>query len=118
MSNEPELLDLGVVDELRDSVGGDHEFVKELVAIYLDESPGYLDAIAAAAAAGDAATLVRPAHTLKSSSASIGAMRLSAVSKQLEFAAREGRIDQAAVEEAKALWPLTVAELAAAGLSE
>jgi HPt (histidine-containing phosphotransfer) domain-containing protein len=118
MSGEPELIDLGVVDELRDSVGGDHEFVKELVATYLAESPGYLDAITAAAERGDAAALVRPAHTLKSSSASIGAMRLAGVSKQLEFAAREGRIDQAAVDEAKSLWPKTVAELAAAGLSE
>src|SRR3954447_465190 len=118
MTSEPELIDLGMVDELRDSVGGDHEFVKELVATYLAESPGYLDAIVAAAAQGDAAAVVRPAHTLKSSSASIGAMRLAAVSKQLEFAARDGRIDQAAVDEATALWPKTVAELTAAGLSE
>jgi HPt (histidine-containing phosphotransfer) domain-containing protein len=118
MTTEPELIDFAVVEELRDSVGGDDEFVKELVATYLAESPGYLDAIAAAAAQGDAAALVRPAHTLKSSSASIGAMRLSAVSKQLEFAAREGRIDQAGVAEAKALWPQTVAALGAAGMSD
>jgi HPt (histidine-containing phosphotransfer) domain-containing protein len=118
MSNEPELIDLAVVDELRDSVGGDSEFVRELVATYLAESPGYLDAITAATEQGDAAALVRPAHTLKSSSASIGAMRLAAVSKELEYAAREGRIDQTAVDEAKSLWPKTVAELKAAGLSE
>jgi hypothetical protein len=42
-------------------------------------------------------------------------MRLSAVSKQLEFGAREGRVDQEAVEEAKALWPQTVASLGARG---
>ena len=46
MSTEPELLDLGVVDELRESVGGDQEFVKELVAAYLAETPTYLEAIA------------------------------------------------------------------------
>jgi HPt (histidine-containing phosphotransfer) domain-containing protein len=118
MSNEPELIDLGVVDELRDSVGGDEAFIKELVSTYLAESPGYLEAIIAAAAADDATALVRPAHTLKSSSAAIGAMRLSAVSKRLEFGAREGRVDQEAVEEAKALWPQTVASLGAAGLTD
>jgi HPt (histidine-containing phosphotransfer) domain-containing protein len=118
MSSQPELIDLGVVEELRDSVGGDEAFIKELVSTYLAESPGYLEAIAAAAAADDATALVRPAHTLKSSSAAIGAMRLSAVSKQLEFAAREGRVDQAAVDEAQALWPQTVASLGAAGLTD
>src|SRR6185369_15449155 len=118
MTSEPELLDLGVVDELRESVGGDHEFVKELVAAYLAETPSYLEAIAAAAVADDAAAMVRPAHTLKSSSAAIGAMRLSAVSKELEFAAREGRVDQAAVDEAKSLWPETVAALGAVELSD
>ena len=60
MSNEPELIDLGVVDELRDSVGGDEAFIKELVSTYLAESPGYLEAIVAAAAADDATALVRP----------------------------------------------------------
>ena len=45
-------------------------------------------------------------------------MRLSAVSKQLEFAAREGRIEQAAVDEAKSLWPQTVAALDAVGLTD
>ncbi len=118
MSTEPELLDLAVVDELRESVGGDHEFVKELVAAYLAETPTYLEAIAAAGLANDAAAMVRPAHTLKSSSAAIGAMRLSAVSKQLEFAAREGRIEQAAVDEVKSLWPQTVAALDAVGLTD
>ena len=103
---------------MRESVGGDHDFVKELVAAYLAETPTYLEAIAAAAAANDAGAMVRPAHTLKSSSAAIGAMRLSAVSKQLEFAAREGSIDQAAVDTAKALWPETVASLSAVGLAD
>src|SRR4029078_5846121 len=118
MSTEPELLDLGVVDELRESVGGDAAFVKELVAAYLAETPSYWEAIAAAALANDAAAMVRPAHTLKSSSAAIGAMRLSTVNKELEFAAAEGPITHAAVHEAKSLWPQTVASLGAVGLTD
>ena len=118
MNEQPDILDLAVVAELRESVGGDEEFVKELVGAYLAESPSYLDAIAAAAASGDAAAMIRPAHTLKSSSAALGAMRLSAVGKQLEFAARDGRVDPAALAEAQSLWPATLAALKAAGLTE
>ena len=118
MNDQAEVLDQSVVAELRESVGGDNEFVKELVGAYLAESPSHLDALAAAADAGDAAAVVRPAHTLKSSSASLGAMRLAAVAKRLEFAAREGRVDEAGVREAQALWPETVAALTAAGLTD
>lgn len=117
MTDDLPILDLAVVAELRDSVGGDQEFVKELVAAYLAESPGYLDALAIAATAGDAAAMVRPAHTVKSSSAALGAIRLAAICKQVEFAAREGRVDQAGMDAARSLWAETVAALAAAGLS-
>ena len=118
MNEQPDVLDQAVVAELRDSVGGDEEFVKELVAAYLAESPGYLEAMAEAAMAGDAAAVVRPAHTVKSSSAALGALRLAATCKQIEFAAREGRVDQAGIHEARSLWAETIAALAAAGLTE
>ena len=118
MSDEPDVLDQAVVTELRDSVGGDDGFVRELVSAYLAESPAHLDAIATAAAQGDAAAAIRPAHTLKSSSAAIGAMRLAAVSQQLELAARGGRIDQAAVDKLHSVWPATLAALGAAGMTE
>jgi HPt (histidine-containing phosphotransfer) domain-containing protein len=118
MSDQPEVLDLAAVAELRESVGGDEAFVRELVDAYLTESPEYLDALAAAAAAGDAASVVRPAHTLKSSSAAVGAMRLASLGKQVEYAAREGRVDQRGVDAIAAAWADTVAALAAAGLSE
>ena len=118
MSDQADILDQAVVDELRESVGGDEAFVKELVGAYLAETPAHLEAIAAAAAQGDAAALVRPAHTLKSSSAALGAMRLAVLGKQLEFGAREGRIDQAAIDEAQSLWPATLAAMAAAGMTD
>jgi HPt (histidine-containing phosphotransfer) domain-containing protein len=118
MSDQVEVLDQQVVTELRESVGGDDAFVKELVGAYLSESPGYLEAMAAAAAARDASAVVRPAHTLKSSSAALGAMRLAEMCKQVEFAGREGRVDTAGVDAASALWPETVAALTAAGMSD
>jgi len=45
------------------------------------------------APAGDLAALVRPAHSLKSSSASIGAMALAGRCRSLEADARAGRVD-------------------------
>jgi HPt (histidine-containing phosphotransfer) domain-containing protein len=117
MNEQPAVLDQATLAELRDSVAGDEAFVKELVGAYLAESPGLIDAMAAAAANGDADGVVRPAHTLKSSSAAIGALRLSAISKQVEHAARDGHVDEAGIKAAMSAWAETVAALTAAGLA-
>ena len=90
---DPPAVDTGVLDELASSVGGDTGFVAELIGTYLDDAPVHLAEIAAAGASGDAAALVRPAHTLKSSSATVGAMQLSVRARSLEMAGRSGEID-------------------------
>lgn len=94
-------LDPVVMDELQTSVGGDHAFVAELVDAYLTDAPIQLGAIDEAAAAGDANAMVRPAHTLKSSSATLGLQRLAAAARELEMAGRSGALD-ASVNEAVA----------------
>jgi two-component system, sensor histidine kinase len=88
--SEPEspAIDEKVLDDLSASVQGDTAFVRELIDAYLADSVAQLDAAEAALAAGDAAGLVRPAHTLKSSSATVGATRLAATARSLEMAAR------------------------------
>src|SRR4029078_6369127 len=88
------ILDEGVLAELRESTGGDIGFVRELIETYLADTPVQLDAMSAAVEADDADALVKPAHTLKSSSATIGAMRLSAVARELEMAGRTGALEQ------------------------
>ncbi len=89
---DPRIVDSGVLDELAASVGGDTGFVAELIGTYLDDAPVHLADIAAAGQSGDAAALVRPAHTLKSSSATVGAMQLSGRARSLEMAGRSGEI--------------------------
>ena len=86
-------IDEGVLTELTESTGGDIGFVVELVETYLADTPAQLEAMASAVAADDADALVRPAHTLKSSSATVGAMRLSSVARELEMAGRTGTLD-------------------------
>ena len=104
---EGPILDEGVLTELTETTGGDIGFVRELVETYLAETPTQLEAMTAALEADDADALVRPAHTLKSSSATVGAMRLSSVARELEMAGRTGALEAAVpgrLEAARAEW--------------
>lgn len=101
------ILDEGVLTELTESTGGDIVFVRELIETYLADTPVQLDAMTAAVEADDAEALVRPAHTLKSSSATVGAMRLSSVARELEMAGRTGSLEASArerLDSARAEW--------------
>jgi HPt (histidine-containing phosphotransfer) domain-containing protein len=112
------LLDAAVLDELRDATGDDEEFIVDLVETYVTEGAANLEGILAAAAADDPAAIVRPAHTLKSSSASLGAMRLSAIARAIEEAGRVGDSERLAedAELARTTWLETLAAFTAAGL--
>jgi HPt (histidine-containing phosphotransfer) domain-containing protein len=113
------LLDMTVVSELLESTGGDEVFLRDLVSTYVDEALGLLGGMRDAVAADDPAAIVRPAHTLKSSSAAVGAMRLSSICRDIEAAGRDGRADGLAngVDEANAAWMETLPALRAAGLA-
>jgi HPt (histidine-containing phosphotransfer) domain-containing protein len=82
------VLDEGVLDELAESVGGDRDFVVELIDTYLTDAAQHVAEVEAAIGGSDATGLVRPAHTLKSSSATLGAARLAATARRLEMAGR------------------------------
>jgi HPt (histidine-containing phosphotransfer) domain-containing protein len=87
------IVDERVLAELMASTGDDIGFVRELVETYLADTPAQLAGMTAAVEADDADALVRPAHTLKSSSATVGAMRLSSIARELEMAGRSGAIE-------------------------
>ncbi len=115
MSDFP-VLDQKVLDELRDSVGGDDAFVADLVATYLVEGAAHVAQLQAAAATADVPGLIRPAHSLKSSSAAIGAARMSELGREIEHAGRDGRSDALALaSSAGAVWDETLAELKTRG---
>ena len=111
--SQPPVLDGSILAELGASVQGDRAFVVELINAYLADGPAHVDAIEAAIAADDPAALVRPAHTLKSSSATVGAQRLAAVSRELEMAGRSGTIGSASAAAVRADWDAAVAALGA-----
>jgi HPt (histidine-containing phosphotransfer) domain-containing protein len=116
MDPEAPLVDEAVLGELRASVGGDRSFLVDLVGTYLGDAESHLAAIAAAVTLADAQSLIRPAHTLKSSSATVGALRVSGIARELEVLARVGTVDDAAgaaLERLRAAWPPTQRALGA-----
>lgn len=94
MSSGP-ALDDATIAQLFEAVGSDPAFLDELAAAYLGDAPEQLAAARAAIAAGSADELVRPAHTLKSSSATLGAQTLAGLARELEQRARAGSLDGA-----------------------
>ena len=112
------VLDEAVLAELRASIGDDQEFMVELVETYVAEGSTNMDGLLAAATAQDCAAIIRPAHTLKSTSASLGAMRLSAICRAIEEAGREARTEglQEDAELARVTWEATLLAFTEAGL--
>ena len=82
-------LDHETLDELREMMGGEYT---QLIRIYLEDSPKLVSQILAALSNQDSAALINPAHTLKSSSANLGAKHLSALALDMEKCAKAGDI--------------------------
>jgi HPt (histidine-containing phosphotransfer) domain-containing protein len=92
---EAEIIDRKTLAALLDSLGGDVDFLKELVDAYLDSTPGLFAAMRQAAAAGDGLALQRAAHSLKTGSANMGALALAALCKGLEEMGKSSALDGA-----------------------
>ncbi|MES9961385.1 MAG: ATP-binding protein [Sedimenticola sp.] len=81
-----EVIDQEVVAELYEIMAEDFT---SLLEVFLDNSPESLDLIEKSIREGDCSRAILPAHSLKSSSANVGAMRLSGLAKKMEAAARK-----------------------------
>jgi HPt (histidine-containing phosphotransfer) domain-containing protein len=84
------ILDQEAIDNLRalDPDGGD-TFLREIVGIFFEDTPLRIAEIDKSLAAGDTATFVRAAHTIKGASSNVGAAALRAVAEQLEHRAKK-----------------------------
>lgn len=90
------VLDQSVLASLRELQDeGDPDIVEEVGGLFIKHSPEKVKAILEAAEKDDAKGLQIAAHSLKSSSAYIGAMRLSALAKELEMMGRSGSLEGA-----------------------
>jgi HPt (histidine-containing phosphotransfer) domain-containing protein len=111
------ILDAAVLDELLASVDGDESFIADLLTTYVTEGEDHLAAMDAAVGARDPAAVVRPAHTLKSSSAALGATRLAEIARQIEMAGRAGDAEglDRRVADARTTWNETLNAMRATG---
>lgn len=91
----PGALDPSALTHLLDITGGDLAFVDELIDTFFDDATVQLDAMREAAASGDPAAMIRPAHSLKSTSANVGATTLADLCRSLEADGRSGAIADA-----------------------
>jgi HPt (histidine-containing phosphotransfer) domain-containing protein len=85
-------IDVEAFERLVDITGGDLAFIDELVDTYLEDGASQITALREASAAGDPAGVIRPAHTLKSSSANVGALVLAEACRSLEADGRAGAV--------------------------
>lgn len=90
--SEPLVIDPQTVENLRQLNPGDNdEFLREIVGIYLEDTPCRIAELEQSLAAGDQPKFTRAAHSVKGSSANVGAMAVRAIAEQLEHkSAREG----------------------------
>ena len=85
----PPVLDGGVLGELREVLGPE---VDRIVTVYLEDAPRLIAQLERAVASNDPIALRVAAHTLKSSSANVGATTLSEAARDLEHGARDGTL--------------------------
>ena len=87
-------IDPNTIAELKSTVGVD--FIGELIDAYLEETPRLIADLRQSLASQDAPTFGRNAHSIKSSSASLGALSFASLAKELEMMGKAG--DLAGVE--------------------
>ncbi len=80
MSLDPSALDM--LRELQEP--GESDILQELIAIFMDDAPRHCVSMRTAYDRGDADGMARAAHSLKSSSGNMGAMRLSELCGEIE----------------------------------
>lgn len=87
-----EILDPEAFSGLLDSLGGDVDFLRELIEAYFESSPDLLGSMRQAIVSGEAPALQRAAHSLKTGSASFGALAFASQCKELEELAKTGAL--------------------------
>ncbi|MBL8415758.1 MAG: response regulator [Propionivibrio sp.] len=92
-------INLKFLDQLRElDPAGSMDLARRILKIYLDSSGTLMAQIEQAIDAGDGESLRCAAHSLKSSSANVGAETLSGCFKQLENLGRDGRLVKASTD--------------------
>lgn len=103
------VLDAQVLDELLEVIGAG---TAQIIGVFLDDTPPLIRQLQEASVAADLPELRALAHSLKSASANVGALALSAAARRIEHDARAGTLERPAVAVA-----LLIAEFARARIA-
>jgi len=90
------VLDPTALENLLAVVGGEFEYLVELIDSFLEEAPKLLAELDGYVADGDPAGVRRVAHSLKSNGADFGARVFSELCKKLEMMGKDGDLEGAA----------------------
>ena len=91
LEEDKPILDPQVLNSLREFAGAKAQtIISQIIEQYLEDSPEKLQAIEAAATEQDAKALRKAAHSLRSSSANLGAINVAELCKTVENIARSG----------------------------
>jgi histidine phosphotransfer protein HptB len=107
-------IDPEAIAGLRDLNAGDGgDFLREIASIYIEDTPKRIQEMRASLAAGDVPTFTRAAHTVKGSSANLGAQCVRNVAERLEKMARTTGLEGVGplVDECEAQFRLAADEL-------
>jgi HPt (histidine-containing phosphotransfer) domain-containing protein len=89
------VIDLKVLDEIMAFGNNGAASVSRLITLYMQNTPENIRQLRAAVAAGDAKAVRFQAHTMKSSSAWVGALSLATLLEELETLGRSNVLDGA-----------------------
>jgi HPt (histidine-containing phosphotransfer) domain-containing protein len=89
-------IDVKALDNIRAlQQPGAPDLLERVIALYLHDVPILVQSMREAIAAGDSVVLQRAAHTLKSTSATLGALQLAQLCNEMEVRARDTDVGDA-----------------------
>jgi HPt (histidine-containing phosphotransfer) domain-containing protein len=95
LAPDSSVLDPKALRRLLATVGGEFEYLAELIDSFLDDAPKLLDELGQFAQTGDASGVRRVAHALKSNGADLGATAFTNQCKELEDLGKSGALNGA-----------------------
>ena len=107
-------IDPDAIANLRELNPGDNgEFLREIIGIYLEDTPKRLAELRTFLKSGDVAAFTRAAHTIKGSSANVGAQVLKGIAERLEGQSRRDGLGlvEGMIAESEAEFARVTAEL-------
>lgn len=99
MSDDP-TIDMQAIDGLRE-LSPDADFLRELIEIYLQDTPQRIVELQDALNKKDVPVFIRAAHTIKGSSSNFGATKLTKLAHELEMQGKSDNLSESPASFAK-----------------